>query len=491
MFSLLRSRFAAAASALFEGGYTSAERRPISLSNAGPFHRQVPTGSWKQMLANARFLYANSGAISGAIHERAFYAVGNAWIPQYAGTNPHWGNKAEAWLWEWMKICDVRGKPFDFRTNLALTSIALDRDADSLTLLTYTRDDYPMVQNLPSYRVGNRDGFGEIQSGPYTGLGMRNGVILNKNSAAVAVRVLGDTAEEDRDISLRDAHLNFSPRWFDQGRGLPGLATGINTWSDIRDILDFEKLAQKAFSAHTFIETNETGAVDPGKAWIQKGAAKPGAGRETDSTTIEGGLYRILKSGSRLEAVETGRPSPAWQGFIAHLLREGFAAMDWPYELWDGSKTGGADVRLRVVKAMRSTEDKQIWLGHLALRQITYALAKAIKLGILPSADDWWNWDFQVPTKLSVDAGYEAAAERDDYKLGFTTLSQVVGKRGGDWQEVIRQKVRERRFLLDECAKSGVKPEEIQLLTPNGNPAGPNESQSTGQGDTGSDSKGA
>ena len=71
------------------------------------------------------------------------------------------------------------------------------------------------------------------------------------------------------------------------------------------------------------------------------------------------------------------------------------------------------------------------------------------------------------------------------------TLSQVVGKRGGDWQEVIRQKVRERRFLLDECAKAGVKPEEIQLLTPNGNPAGPSESQPAAQGETGSDSKGS
>ncbi len=472
MLSLIRSRLSAAASSLFQGGSMSDERRTIPISHSGPLKRQLSTGTWKQMLANARFLYANSGAISGAIHERAFYAVGSAWIPQYAGLNAKWGDQAEAWLWEWMKICDVRGKPFDFRTNLALTSISLDRDADSLTILTSTADGYPLVQNLPSYRIGSREGLREVVNGPYRGLEMRNGVIFNRNSAAVAVRVLGETVEEDLDVSLRNAHLNFAPRWFDQGRGLPGLATGVNTWSDLRDILDFEKLAQKAFSAHTFVETTETGAVDPGKSWIQKGVPKPGADRETDSTTIAGGLYRILKSGNKLDPVETGRPSPAWQGFIAHLLREGFAALDWPYELWDGSKTGGADTRLRVVKAMRATEDKQIWLGHVATRQVGYAVAKAIKLGLLPPCDDWWNWDFQVPAKLSVDAGYEADAERDDYKLGFTTLAQVVGKRGKDWQEVIRQKVKERKFLLDECALAGVKPEEIQLLTPNGNQIG-------------------
>lgn len=461
------------ASTLFEGSYSGGSyvrRSRILAVHATDTKKQMTPGNWLQMLSAARFYYSNIGAVHGAINEIGTYAVGNAWIPQYAGRNQDWGDEAEAWLLNWFDICDVRGGPYDFRTDLFLTSVSIDRDGDNGMLLTESAGGYPMVQFIPAHRIGQRHYDKEVKTGPYAGLEICNGVISNKQGRAVAFQVLGDAIDgsEDQIFSARDMALNYSPKWFDQGRGITSLAPAIPDWGDYRDIRDFEKRGIKAASDVAVVEKNERGSADPGEAHFERDA-------DTGITIedLEGGSIRYFRSnsGSGLEVLKSERPSNETQGFIQdQIMRGAYAALEWPIEFsWNPEALGGANIRMIVEKAERTVKKHQKYLATTWRRACIYGLAKAIKIGLLPFDEDWFLWDAQLPKSLTVDAGHQSKADIEEYRIGFNTLSEIYGKRGEDWQDAIKQRVKERKFLLDECAAQGVKPEEIQMMTPNGN----------------------
>ncbi len=129
-------------------------------------------------------------------------------------------------------------------------------------------------------------------------------------------------------------------------------------------------------------------------------------------------------------------------------------------------------VRLVTAKAQRTVEKNQRLVRKMARRIDGYALAKAMKLGLLPlpKGGDWYSWHYQGPRKISVDGGRDAAAGREDYKLGLTTLQELYADRGLHWEDEVEKRISEQRFVLDLAEKYGIDPNRVQLLTPNGLP---------------------
>lgn len=429
--------------------------------------------NWRQLLSTARYLYANVGSVHGAINEIGTYSVGDAWRPRYTGRNDAWGDKAEEWLNRWFKICDVRGETYDFQTDLFLTSVSVNRCGDLAMILAQTDSGFPMLQFLPAHRIGQREGGATVKSGPYKGLEIYNGVICNRQGRPVAYNILGNARDgsDDQQISARDMQLSFNPRWFDQGRGITALAHAIKDFGDYRDIRDFLKIGLKSEASLALIEHNETGSadIDAGEEHFRQ-PGEPAAGQPHGVTyeELDEGAIRYFRanSGANLSALNSRRPSTEAQSFIeSQIMRGAYAGLEWPLEFsWNPERLGGANIRLIVKKAERTVSNHQKLLGKVFTRAVTYGIAKAIKIGSLPYDDDWASWDADLPAMLSVDAGYASKSEIAEYKAGFKTLSDVYGERGYDWQAKIRQKIREHRFLLDECAKEGVNPAEIQQL---------------------------
>ena len=103
-------------------------------------------------------------------------------------------------------------------------------------------------------------------------------------------------------------------------------------------------------------------------------------------------------------------------------------------------------------------------------------ISDAISRGKLPLVDDWDRIVIQPPQSLTVDAGRDANAEREDMKAGLLTFRDHYGKRGLDWQQEIEQGATEIEFLIakaKEIAESSDVPlatvlNRLSLLTPNG-----------------------
>jgi hypothetical protein len=82
-----------------------------------------------------------------------------------------------------------------------------------------------------------------------------------------------------------------------------------------------------------------------------------------------------------------------------------------------------------------TVEDRQDTIYASAIRTVRWAVAKAMKEGILPqpkNESDWWKWGFIMPRKFSVDQGRDAQQRREDLKIGLTNKSIIVSEGGGD-----------------------------------------------------------
>ena len=465
-----KNRLTMGASVIFNG-VTTTTRQKSRTTALRDTQKELTREEWKLMTCYGRQLYAQLGEIRGACLEKAVYSVVGGWIPQFYGTDKAWGRKAEDWLWEWMKICDVRGDPYDFFSMLGLTSIGLDRDGDIAIVLTEGANQYPQIQLLSAHRIGCRGSESSVTVGAYKGLTIYNGVIFNTVGRPVAFRFLGDTADKDQDISARDMMLVFDPDWCDQARGISSFYHGILKLMDLQDVHDATLHGIKAAATNAYQVWNDSGEADSGRAYLTSSTS--GASTAITIEEQNDGAVRYFRSGSggKLEVLNDNRPSPNTSEFLETVLRGCYQGMEWPYEFTrNPEKIGGANSRMIVAKAMRSVEKRQKILGKVAVRIAGFALARASKIGLLPPSKEWWMFDWQMPRTITVDAGREAQQDREDYKMGITTLRAIYGAKGLWWEEQIDQRIAERKYIEEKCKAKGVDPRGVQLLTPNEQP---------------------
>jgi hypothetical protein len=110
----------------------------------------------------------------------------------------------------------------------------------------------------------------------------------------------------------------------------------------------------------------------------------------------------------------------------------------------------------------------------MAKRSILYALSRAMQTGLLPFSSDWMKFSLTMPPLLSIDEGRDANARREDYKLGYVSMSEILTAEGrGDYRQHIRNlaieaaiREQERQAVEGEYGVE-IDKREIQMRTPN------------------------
>lgn len=431
--------------------------RPYWPSSLQDNKSDIPFIDWRTAVSYSRRLYANDGLVKGAIDNLAQHAIGRAWNPQYTGRDAAWGKDAQRWLEEeWFGVCDVRGENFDFKTNLFNDSVALDTDGDFAFILTETEGGYPQTQHIPAHKIGQRD-YAEtvVKKGPLAGYSITHGIITNKFGRCVGIRVLGDTEKDDRDEIASNIGFCFNATRADQVRGLPAFAHAINELRDAWQAQQYEQITHQLASSISLVETNETGGIDPNDPTVSLGyAATESSGAGITTQMYDGGLIRYLKSnsGAKLEEFASNKPGADWESFQDRIIRKALVGMGWPYSLsWKSENLKGPAERSQIELARVTIMDRQDLLSRVALRQIRYALAKAMKSGIIAKSSDWWRWTFTMPAKFSIDHGRDGISRREDYLLGLRNMSDILGELGGNLETHSAQRKSEISALIKDA----------------------------------------
>jgi capsid protein len=276
---------------------------------------------------------------------------------------------------------------------------------------------------------------------------------------------------DDVAIEAKDCHLVYEADYLDQNRGISVIGSSATDLKDYRDFRDWERLAQKHGSSISMIEHNEIGGADPTETYFNASTGSLGLYMEN----VDGGSIRYFKanSGAELKPFTYDRPGANTNVFMTeHVLRHIFAGMEWPLELtWNTSLLGGPAARLVLAKAQRKIARRQAVIYKLWKRLITYAVAVGVKNSYISFDPDWYKWEPTYPSVMTIDNGRDTKAELELYKIGSNNLSKISGAGGDDWKEVILQKIREQKFITEECKKEGVDPSTIAATDKPKNPA--------------------
>lgn len=415
----------------------------------------------REMVDLSRQLRSQIDELNTAIREKNNWAFGDAWDAHYVGAKSAWGEEAEEFLKrQFYPMANVRGKLFHFKRSLKLSGQAWDVDGDDLMVLTESPSGFPQIAFYPSTRIGNGwkgvSGDNLVQGGPFDGAKIYDGVIVDRNSRMIGVRVLNED-ETYSDISSFNCDLAYEPEWGDQGRGIPRVAVSLLRWMDVQDIDDFLRAGIKRAASigvkfktpggeaglgNEIITSEEESAISEGDGTTQESGSKP---PKLYMEEIEGGeaYYLDSESGEEVEAFEHRNPHPNTEAFIARLTRGSLAAVGWAYELLNLNATGRSPSRLVCDLANQSIWDRQSAGELRAYRAVSYAIAKAMKSGYLSRNDDGidpYLWEFGFPAELSVDAGNDEAADRENLKLGTTSKTIIAQKRGWHRRDILRHR---------------------------------------------------
>jgi hypothetical protein len=405
------------------------------------------------------------------ILEQANLAV-SSFIAQHTGSNKDWGLMAESALSDWHKIMDIAGWPYDYDSYLQSLVLAPIIEGETFTLLTETPEEYPLIQTIPVHRVGSRlsaaitatvrfegtsmwiDGILVDDNRPYPAAGviefearLIDGVIVDDYSRAIAYRVYEDNFASGTyvDIPSRNFFPAFVPIATGQVRGFSMLASSAFDFEDMHEWKRFEMLAQKTLSTRTLIETNETGDEDSAKSIIKTAATFDADGNKTDLDVqkLFGGTIQYLKAktGSKLEAFGYDRPGPNSREFLNTTLRDAFRGTEWDmFFSLDPSKIGGASMRVVVEKINAVLNKRRRLVAKCCRRVDGYAIAKFMKLGVLPWNDEWHKWEYQGPGEVTADKKYDSDVDIQEIGQGIGTRKRACAVRGLYLEEVDKQR---------------------------------------------------
>jgi capsid protein len=471
------------------------------------FHRNITGLGRRTLMSLSRALFWNFPVIQGAVLEQANLAA-SSFIPQYYGRNKAWGDKAEAWLYEWHKVMDIEGPPFDYDVFIQHLVISALVDGDMGIILTETPTGYPQIQCIPSHLIGSRWMIDRIVTGgEYDGSSIVDGIIVNDYMRPLAARIYRDDlftqSSEFTDVSFRDMILNYWPMVRGQKRGLPALVSLIFDSQDIKETRAVEMLAAKMNAGIFLVENNEGGEVDRAKL-IMSPATYSEDGHTKTILPVEkaqkGVRYFRAGSDSKLEAHISDRPTGNQREFIAEILRSAFSGMEWSYDFGlDPSNVGGAPFRVIVAKINATIGKKQKMIKKVCARVDGWALSKAINNGELDPDPDWSMWDYQVPARITADAKYDSEIDVNEVRANLKTKKEACGNRGEYYEDVQAQRQIEREAVLAEAKVHHDKYKDdgltfdqaiifVESPTPNGNlPVDPAASKRDGAGtDSGS-----
>jgi len=425
---------------------------PYDAANWSPARGRVPgsaprdakldlsPGVRTELVRRSRYLHRNSGFVREMVSNMAIYSTGDGIRPQAQSTDPDWNRRAEEIFRRWSAQCEVTNR-FSFEECQSLVCRGMDVDGEFFVLKTRDRSGFAKIQLIETHRIG--DDSEETC----------DGVGLASDGSPSFYRLIEDAGP--RDIPAASMLHVFEPESVSAVRNAPTIQHSINHMLDEMELLALEKHAVKDNADVARVLKTARGEVeDTGDFSIGAQANQPQASDAAQLQKIIGGKLVALKPDESLDSFQSNRPSPTFTGFLQHLRRDSALGV-LPYEFAaDSSSIGGAGVRLVVAKADRRFSYRQLILINRLIEPVwAYVIGDAIARGELAPQPQWWKISSTTPRRVTVDAGREAQQNRADVEMGLKTISQSYGELGLDFEEEMRVRARNARFLVELAAE--------------------------------------
>ena len=365
--------------------------------------------------------------------------------------------EVETYLNAWFKDCDITGR----HSLLSLTQLVLRAtlvDGDCGVIIVREGDDLKL-QTVTADRIG-RDIDLNLNEPNYTG-----GITIDNLGRPLSYRVY------ERDSSGR--YLNFSevsadnfchvfvPTRLDEYRGRSVMAPILDDAQDVMDLIEYEKLAARWASSQAGVIKTEYGADDE-MASVLRGD-KDQFGNEIKLSALEPGRINYLNTGESMEVFRNdSRPAIAFANFVQYLENRMCRALGTSARVMLDRPSAGPEARKDLRQAERTFDFWRYQIEAQFLNKVVrLVLMDAAAKRILPNAPEVAKGQWQWPGSVSIDAGRDARADIELWRMGLATAAELYGEAGHDWQASLRQRAKEAAYIRELATEMNVTPSEI------------------------------
>ncbi len=433
----------------------SYDRNTSGIPNAQSVSKDLPESDRLQLVKLNRYLARNEGLCAGINASFIRYAVGPGLIPV------HPSEAYVAYFRRWAKSPTIDGQ-LDHADTQRILARQIMEDGEGFQLKV-EENGIPLLQMVESQQFGgNEDGFVDGVKASEYGRPLRYRMTSGKTVEAAGVIHSFDRIRPN------------------QMRGIPKGAHAINDLLDQKDILKFEKQAQKLTAAIAAVfktlkkdslNVRQTGQVDS-------------EGNVSRFSQITGVQTIAINPNEEFSIPSTNRGGANFLGFLDYLTRRiatGYGVS--PEFVWNSIGTGGAATRLILSQASAAFLDFRRIIERACTDHWTYVIGAAIANGELTASTDWMEVKWRGPALPSVDAGRDAKAEIESLRAGNTSPQRIADEQNEDWRKTYEENAIASAYVLELAAKYKVPAASIVSLNQNDMSAslGANSIQNTNQ----------
>jgi lambda family phage portal protein len=429
--------------------------RPMARMNM-PAEQTGGTTERIRLMNRARDLDDNFSTVRAILTHFVFHIAGSLSYQARTGDSAL-DSSVEAYLRNWSNDCDITGRHNLLSlTQLVLRAVLVDGDCG---VLVAREKGQLKLQSITADRIG-RD-IDLNQSDPsYVG-----GITIDERGRPVSYRVYQrNSSGAYQDFVEQPAeyfcHV-FAPTRLDEYRGRSVMATLLDDAADISDIIDYEKLAARWASSQAGVVKSEYGA-DEEMASVLRGD-QDSFGNEIKLTALEPGRINYLNTGESMEVFKSGdRPAQAFQNFVQYLENRMCRAMGVSARVVLDRPSAGPEARKDLMQAERTFDFWRAQMESQLLNKVVrMVLMDAVVKGELPNDPNITRGEWQWPGSVSIDAGRDARADIELWRMGLATAAELYGEAGHDWQDSLRQRAKEAAYIRELSVEMGVSPAEI------------------------------
>lgn len=439
----------------FESARVSISRGNPNTANPTDARQELPSYTRTELVRKARYLEKNSGHIRGILRDLKVYGIGRGIYPNAKSDSQDWNKLAEDWFFRWSRHCEISNR-FSWKECQAMILRALVVDGEIFVIKTFDSFGVPKIQLIESHRL--------MSPSTETSGRVIDGMEFDKHGRVKNYYFLfGDEGETVKVSASAVLHI-FDPERISQARAYPHIQHSINDVIDRKEILALEKKKVKSISDIVHILKGGNNMGLDGDYKVDVGNKPDGTSPDTLNRILGGKNIRIDPDES-IDVHESNIPSPTFSGFLMELDRSGTLGV-LPYEfVIDPSKIGGASVRLIASKTQRYIDDiTQIIDERFNDAVWFFAVGWAVSQNILPTQNWWWYCTWTHPRKLTVDAGREEQQNRANVEMGLKTLEESFSECGLDFEDEMRTRADNARFIMNLAGLSESEPIPLWML---------------------------
>lgn len=431
---------ASASYSQFASTTQSGSRRMLFVGAISDQRKEVTSGTRIAMVAKSRWAVRNSPIYKQCVDEAVLVSVGDGLVVQSNARDPKVAVEHQNYFRDWAVRCDLTNR-YNLGQIQAMWMSGALVDGDSFGILTNDpKTGVPKLQILESHRVGS----------PSAKFDPNNvdGAYLGTYGEITGWNVYTDGDTKDRYVPVQSMLQVMEFERPSAVRGYPVLQSSLLSVQDQLEIYELEKAACRAASDHVMLLKKQGGV-------LQDDPASKFSGDYNSCEKMAsqmGGKVLVVDQNEDFSQVQNNRPSPAWIGMMTAIERDIVRLLPYEYQV-DPSKIGGASVRLVASKVSRWAAKWQSILIDNLDRVYDYVIADAIAKGKLPDDPDFNRKSWITPRDITVDAGREAAQDREDLKMGLTTAQAILGKKGMTYDEVLEQLAVEAEKRIEKSKK--------------------------------------